>query len=225
MRLFLWEAFGRDSVFWHGEEGFLDDVFRVRGPDYFKRFAVVGGHIQFSHAHLSQLPGRQVFAAVIRRPLEQVVSHFEYISQRPGHPLYSGLTLEQTLESRSRFAEASRDMQCRYISNCDTAKGALKVLRRTPFILGCFDRLDLLVDHIAHTFNLPQPVFPMENTQTAGYFERHCTPHASELIADITREDEILYQRVREKGLLLGRMSFRPHLGRRVWDWLFGHQY
>ena len=224
MRLFLWEIFGRNRVFWHGEDGFLEDVFRLRGPDYFKRFAVVGGHIQFSHAHLALLPGRKVFAAVMRRPLDQVVSHFEYIANRPSHPLYSGLTLEEALASQSRFAEASRNMQCRYISNCSTAAGAVKVLERTPFMLGCFDRLDLLVEHIGATFNVTTPMFPVENAQPVGYFNKHCTPRAAELIADITREDEILYQRLRKKGLLIGGVPTPRSLGRRLWDRLLGYQ-
>lgn len=204
VRAFLREALGRDRVFWHGpnEDGFLQDVVRERGLDYFRRFAAIGGHFGFSHSDLHRLPGRKIFAAIIRCPVQRTVSHFEFVSHRPEHGLFSELTLEQALETRAAIFKVSKNLQCRRVADRETAADAFEVLESNPFILGSFEQIGLFTDCLAETFEFDKPGITWNNVQAPGYFEKHYTPRAAEIIDTITEEDRKLYERVRRAGLL-----------------------
>lgn len=204
LRSWLWSALGRERVFWHGEgeDGFIDNAIAQRGAEYFNRIAVIGGHIPFSNAMLYSLPHKKIHAAVVRRPIDQVVSHFEYVSHLPDHPLYSGDNLEEALENNTPFLRESTNMQTRYISNREPFVEAQRVFNSTPFIIGCIDHIPIFLSHIARLLDLPCPELPFENVQKSGYFESHCTPRAAKIIAEITAQDQILYQKVKEGGVL-----------------------
>lgn len=205
MRAWLWKTFGRERVFWHGkgEDGLIDEAIMLHGAKHFDRYAVIGGHVPFSNAMLHSLPQRKIHAAILRRPEYQVVSHFAYVSQRPEHPLYAGDDLERALRERTQFFTYSSNIQTRYASNCFTAAEAWqRVFDKTPFVLGCFDQLDIFVEHIAKLFGKAHSKLSHENTQTPGYFERYYTPQAAEIIREITIEDERLYQQIFKKGVV-----------------------
>ena len=203
LRGWLWEAFGRDRVFWHGEgeDGFIEEVVAHSGFKYFDRYAVIGGHVPFSNEILHDLPQRKIHAAILRCPAHQVVSHFEYVSRLPDHPLYAGEDLERALEKRTRFFEECANMQTRYVSNRGTAAEAWQLFEDTPFVLGCFERINLFLDYISKVFNVPCPNLLFENVQALGYFERHYTSKTAEVISKITCEDEILYRKVQKLGV------------------------
>lgn len=169
----------------------------------------VGGHIMFSHTDLMRLPGEKLFAAVVRNPLHQVVSHYEFVRNQPAHPYHTDLPLEKALTSHTAFVQASRNMQCRYIASQHTFANAMKVIKANPFAIGSYDQLDLFVDYICSYLDIPKLSLPHENTQQPGYFEKHCTPIARDLIYEMTREDALLYAKVQRRGLLLGRQGPR----------------
>lgn len=169
IRIFLWEALDRERVFWHGEDGFLEDVIRAKGVEHFERYAAVGGHIMFSHTDLMRLPGEKLFAAVVRNPLHQVVSHYEFVRNQPAHPYHTDLPLEKALTSHTAFVQASRNMQCRYIASQHTFANAMKVIKANPFAIGSYDQLDLFVDYICSYLDIPKLSLPHENTQQPSY--------------------------------------------------------
>lgn len=203
MRNLLWKAMGREHVFWHGEDGLLNEVIKEQGQDYFRKFAIIGGHFRYSDYIYHQIPTPRVFATIIRDPVAQLVSHFEFITQRPEHGLFSGLTLEQTLQQDTLFSYESFNMQCRHLSTQGTAEDALANIQQNSLIVGCTEHIDLFITYLSQLFNWPTLQIPRENQQTPGYFERHYTPHAAELIADITSEDQKLYEHIRQTGLII----------------------
>jgi hypothetical protein len=176
LRIWLWQTFGRDQVFWHGEDGALESVFDEKGPSYFNRFRVIGGHIPFSHPCIHALKPPKIHAAVIRDPVRQVVSHFEYVSHVPEHPLYFAGSMEEALTSCSRFLSESINMQTRYATNRERYADALTVMQEHRYLLGCFDQLPLFLQALAEMFNLEPAPMPRENVQPPSYFEQHCTP-------------------------------------------------
>jgi hypothetical protein len=203
MRIWLWDTFGRERVFSQGknEDGVLDDVMRERGVEYFSRFAVVGGHFMFTNSSVRALPQPKIHAAVFRSPAEQIVSHFEFVSQRPQHPLHSGGTLEEVLTGDTKFLRETTNRQCRYVSGQAKASHAMKIFRQNEFILGCFDNLPEFVDRIAKILDVPQAELPRANVQERGYFDNHYTSKAAEIIREITREDEAIYQHLLKDGV------------------------
>jgi len=204
MRIWLWDTFGRERVFWHGkdEDGVINTVVRARGVKYFSRYAAVGGHFVFTNRHIQALPQPKIFSAVFRRPAEQVVSHFEFVSQLPEHAFYFDGTLEDALTTDTAFLRASTNNQCLQSTGCGNAVDALKVIDHYEFILGCFDSLPKFVECVATTLNLPRRELPRANVQDTDYFKKHYTPRVAELIREITREDEAVYQRVLKEGVL-----------------------
>lgn len=203
-RSWLWRTLGRERVFWHGEgeDGFIDDAVALRGAEYFDRIAVIGGHIPFSNTVLHSLPQQKVHAAMVRRPIDQVVSHFEYVSHLPDHPLYSGKNLEQALINDTPFLRDSTNMQTRYISNRETVFEAQCVFDENHFIIGCLDNISFFLSQISQLLHISSPEFPLENVQRKGYFESICTPRAARIISEITAQDQIIYQKVKENGVL-----------------------
>lgn len=207
LRLYLWRSFGRERVFWHGrdEDGFVDDAAEREGLAYFDRFHVIGGHVPYSNGYLHRLGRPVIRAAVLRRPAEQLVSHFEFIARRPEHPFFSGSDLEWALRNDTPFRREAVNFQCRYITDRGTAVEAGAVLAAAPFIVGCVDRLELFVATLAATFGVAPLPLARENVQQPGYFARHYTPAAARMIAELTGEDEQLYRRVLRAGVLPGR--------------------
>lgn len=203
-RLWLWRTLGREQVFWHGEgeDGLIDDAVAQRGPDYFDRFAVIGGHMPFSNAVLHSLPRPKIHTAVVRRPIDQVVSHFEYVSHLTDHPLHAGGSLEAALETDTLFRRESTNMQTRYISNRETVFEALRVFEDHRFVIGCLDRISVFLSQISRLLHIPCPDLPVENVQAAGYFDRLCTPRAAKMIERITGQDQLLYRKVKKDGVL-----------------------
>jgi hypothetical protein len=204
LRIWLWQTFGRDQVFWHGEgeDGFVDEVINKEGHAYFDKYRVIGGHIPFSNSSIHALKRPKIHAAVIRDPVRQVVSHFEYVSHVPEHPLHFPGSMEDALTSCSRFLSESINMQTRYATNRERYADALTVMQEHRYLLGCFDQLPLFLQALAEMFNLEPAPLPRENVQPPSYFEQHCTPRAAEIIAGITQEDRVLFNRVCAEGVV-----------------------
>ncbi|WP_108881226.1 hypothetical protein [Anderseniella sp. Alg231-50] len=204
MHHWLEKRLGRRRVFWHDKENNpdIDVIMAERGVEYFRRFAVIGGHIAFTDQSVCALPGPKIFSAVFRRPVEQVVSHFEYVSRRPQHGQHTGGTLEDALSRDTAFLRESTNIQCRFATGSTNAVDALKVIEENPFILGCFDYLPQFIDCVASTLNIPRRGLPRRNVQGPNYFEKHYTPRVAEIIKEITQEDEVIYQRVRKERLI-----------------------
>lgn len=96
VRKWLSKNYGRRRVFWQdlSQNRDIYATMHERGVEYFWRYAAIGGHLEFTNPSIQALQQRKIHSAVFRRPVEQVVSHFEYVSRRPQHGLHTGGTLE-----------------------------------------------------------------------------------------------------------------------------------
>ena len=204
MRSWLTNTFGRWRVFWNdGDKGrMIDDVVQKRGVEYFSRYAAIGGHIEFGNPSIQALPEPKIFSAVFRNPVDQVISHFEFVSRRPQHVLHTGGTLESALNSNTAFLRESINIQCRLATGSTNAIDAWKVIEQNAFILGCFDNLPKYVDCVATALDVPQRDLPRNNVQDSNYFDKHYSPRVEELIREVTQEDEAVYQFVLKNGIV-----------------------
>lgn len=203
MRYWLRNTFGRRRVFWNDSDKgrIIDDVVQTRGVEHFRRYAAIGGHIEFASPSIQALPQPKIFSAVFRKPVDQVISHFEFVSRRPQNVLHTGGTLESALTSNTAFLRASTNNQCRLVTGSTNAVDALKVIEQNEFILGCFDNLPKFMDSVATTLDVPQRDLPRRNVQDNNYFDKHYSPRVEDLIREITQEDEAVYQFVLKKGV------------------------
>lgn len=203
VRYWLRDTFGRRRVFWNDNDKgpIIDDVIQKRGVGHFRRYAAIGGHIEFTNPSIKALPQRKIYSAVFRKPVDQVISLFEFVSRRPQNVLHTGGTLESALASNTAFLRASTNNQCRFATGSTNAVDALKVIEQNEFILGCFDNLPKFMDSVATALDVPQCDLPRRNVQDSNYFDKHYSPKVENLIREITQEDEAVYQFVLKKGI------------------------
>ena len=201
MRKWLVNTYGHGRVFWEDQDQnrAIDAIMHERGVEYFDRYAAIGGHIEFTNPSIQALAQPKIYSTVFRRPAEQVVSHFEYVSRRPQHELHTGGTLEDALASDNAFLRASTNMQCRLATGSANAADALKTFEENQFVLGCFDYLAEFRDCIASKLGVLRRKLPRRNVQDSNYFQKHYTPRVAEIVEEITQEDEAVYQFVLKK--------------------------
>ncbi len=196
MQAWLREAFGDHSVLW-GNALELRQLIERNGPSYLDRFEVIGGHFPYRSPVIGSLSGPLVRCAVVRRPLDQVISRFEWASRRPEHPLHCDKSLESALSSDTKFRNASTNGQCRYVGGSKIANQVASRVNSEDFIVGCFDFLSDFVDAVTETFELPNTPLTRKNGQADGYFDHHYSSDVERLIDNITVEDDALYHSVR----------------------------
>jgi len=206
MRQYFFRNFGRENVFWHGHgplaNGLLQPTAEREGIEHFDRFKLIGGHFNFGNKVIRAIRRPKIFAAVLRRPVERVVSHFEYVQRKPEHPLHSTSDLETTLRERMQFHTAETNAQCRFAAKATSARRALRTIRGERYLLGSQDRLDLVCARISEICGMPVGNVPSANVQGDGYYERHATDAALKLIEPIIAEDQKLYDEVRDEQLV-----------------------
>ena len=197
MRVWLREAFGDDSVLW-GNALQLQQLIESKGPSYLDRFKVIGGHFQYNFPVIDCLTGPFVRCAVVRRPLDHVISHFEWVSRRPQHPLYCDKSLESALTTNTKFRKTSTNGQCRYVGGSNSAKKAVSRVNGEDYIVGCFDFLSDFIEAVTEMFELRNISLNQSNSQADGYFDHHYSSDVERLIDSITVEDDALYNSVRQ---------------------------
>ncbi|MCB1078388.1 MAG: sulfotransferase family 2 domain-containing protein, partial [Verrucomicrobiae bacterium] len=100
------EKLGREKVFWHREpgnpEGFggVRQVPEKRRIEYFQQFEMIGGHFGFWEPTIRELEDAGITvcrACLLREPFERVVSHFDFVAQRPHHGSYTSKSFGEAL--------------------------------------------------------------------------------------------------------------------------------
>lgn len=200
MRFALKEIFGADRTFWHGEDGLVQDMLRER-PDDVDAYDLIGGH--FGRPILARaVKTRPVITlSVLRRPNEQIVSHFEFVQARPELRLHSDLTFLESLDPESDFGKASNALQCRLLTGVVKGDQAFKALQTFDHMVAELDRIDTLVARIAEVRGAAAvPQLKRMNVQSSGYQERHRTPETQEALRKISRQDRRLFRHLKEMG-------------------------
>lgn len=200
MRFALKEIFGEDRTFWHGEDGLVQDMLRER-PEDVAQYDLIGGH--FGRPIIARaIRTRPVITlSVLRRPNEQIVSHYEFVQARPELRLHSDLTFLESLDPDSAFGKASLALQCRLLTGVPKGDQAFEALQTFDHMVAELDRIETLVTRVAEVrgaSNVPQ--LKRMNVQSTGYQQRHRTPETQEALRKISRQDRRLFRHLHQIG-------------------------
>jgi hypothetical protein len=126
-------------------------------PGLYDRMMVLAGHYGVAHPLVRHAPRPLGMAAVLRDPLERIVSLYDYIRSRPDHPEHaalSRLTLNQAMDAVPEFAVHCRDAQLRTLFNATDQPGIVAALQRYPYLVGRMDALDVFAQRLLALFGL-----------------------------------------------------------------------
>lgn len=153
-------AFGHRAVFHadlvaeHGGEGGLAAAL-ARGQRIDHGAALITGHYGVAHPLVRHMPRPVAFAAVLRHPVERIVSLYDYIRGRPDHPEHaalSTLTLHQALDAVPEFAAHCRNSQLRTLFNATDRAGIIAALQCHPYLLARMEALEVFADRLLALF-------------------------------------------------------------------------
>lgn len=112
-------ALGERS-FWHGFDGHVSQAIKNHSPgEMLRRYSFIGGHFtrEMADALLACSEREVLLAALLRDPMEQVRSYYQWISQVTSHPYHDlcrNRTLAEAVEDE-RIENELRDIQTRYL--------------------------------------------------------------------------------------------------------------
>ncbi len=162
INLMLKYAFGNRAFFhaelvvkYGGEIGLSAAL--AKNNDVCHRALLVTGHYSVAHPLVARAPRPVGIAAVLRQPLERIVSLYDYIRGTPDHPEHAALsllTLNQALDAVPEFAAHCRDSQLRTLFNATDRPGITAALQRYPYLLGRMDALDVFAQRLLASFGL-----------------------------------------------------------------------
>jgi hypothetical protein len=148
--------FHADLVAEHGGEAGLAAAL-AKDKGMYPQAILIAGHFGVAHPLVVLAPRPVAFAAVLRQPLERIVSLYDYIRGTPDHPEHaalSALTLNQALDAVPDFAVHCRDAQLRTLFNATDQNGIRAALQRYPYLLGRMEALDVFAQRLLESFGL-----------------------------------------------------------------------
>jgi hypothetical protein len=148
--------FHADLVAEHGGEAGLATVL-ANDNGIYSRAMLVTGHYGVAHPLVEYAPRPVGIAAVLRQPLERIVSLYDYIRGTPEHPEHAALsllTLNQALDAVPEFAVHCQDAQLRTLFNATDRQGITAALQRYPYLLGRMEALDVFAQRLLASFGL-----------------------------------------------------------------------
>ncbi len=192
-RYYIYDELGKEKVFWHGEPDYdlIGNVEKDKGVSYFDRFDFIGGHFGFNNPVIKQIKRPKIFISVVREPHEQLISHFNYISKRPKHALFSEKSLEETLKEKSRFRKSSTSMQCRMLTGKTEASQAIQSIISNPFLIGNLKHMDIFIEKLRLLFRFEGEQLRKSNTGSKDYKSQY-SQIDKELIQSVISEDDKL---------------------------------
>lgn len=148
--------FHADLVAEHGGEAGLATAL-ANDNGIYGRAMLLTGHYGVAHPLVEQAPRPVAIAAIIRQPLERIVSLYDYIRGTPDHPEHAALsllTLNQALDAVPEFAVHCQDAQLRTLFNATDRQGITAALQRYPYLLGRMEALDVFAQRLLASFGL-----------------------------------------------------------------------
>lgn len=198
------DVYGAENVFWHGSSQEANNT-----------SAVIGGHRTIKH--YESLP-RCVFSSIVRKPLDRVVSHFNWIAI-PSYGktevsqgridlqkrfIAQGLvpdSLEQTLEGSEHFRNVIANTQCQYLSLYKSDfQGVIDTMSSHDFLIGTQDDLEQYTRFFLDLCGKPIAEPHTLNRATEGQVPNSkISETAKEILDELTSEDEKLYSYIRNE--------------------------
>jgi hypothetical protein len=129
----------------HGGEAGLSAALTGQAQGLYHRAILVTGHFGIAHPLVRRSPRPIAIAAVLRQPVERIVSLYDYIRGTPNHPEHAALSvvsLNQALDAVPGFAVHCQNAQLRTLFNTTERDGVRMALRRHPYLLGRLEALE-----------------------------------------------------------------------------------
>lgn len=140
---------------------------------------------------------------LLRDPVARTLSTYSYMRDQRSHPwhrLVSAMSLEQFLDW---FDErpANHDQQCGFVDRSRTAEAAFRVLSEEFHLAATVERLDDFDEALSELLGTPIRT-PVRNRSRRSIDAATLSEGTLARIRDMQREDEALYKRLREAGLV-----------------------
>lgn len=211
MRNALEALFGRDRIYWHGRDGMITDLAARGELERLAAFDLVGGHFTAAMVQPRDVGRPTVLVSLVRNPVDQIVSHFEFVRTRPDNRLHTGSPFAEAVIGQTEFARFSRALQCRMLTGESDGEAAFAALQRTEHIVAVVERAAQVVARVAKLAGIERDVtLGRINVAAPGYRERYDDPAAMAAVRQIAHQDFRLFHRIVENGGLSERISVQP---------------
>jgi len=197
--------------FWHGFDGHVSQAIEDRSPgEMLRRYSFIGGHFtrEMAEALLACEQCEVMLAALVRDPMEQVRSYYQWISQVPSHP-YHGLCRDRSLAEAvadQRIESELRDIQTRYLLGAGQPQHegpglAALLAQHRRVALATTARVGELVALVEEflEFTQPDPARPTLQPLNVTGIPISLGPSDAEIAASLTAKDAGLYRTVHDE--------------------------
>lgn len=202
IRVALTELLGRQSVFWHGRDGDVEEIVRRGDADSFKAFDVVGGMVP-AHLFPATVAGRPtILTAIVRNPIGRALSLYRAAGAGP--------RLIHALGPDAEFAASVRAAQCVALAGVEDGDEAVMRLFARPHLLATHEHAQDLVDRIGAIVGMAGTVkVRQQNMNAPGYQTPLRTPDALARLRKVVADDMTLFQRLGVEGGMSERLPGR----------------
>lgn len=183
----------------------MDKALDAESSDYFAQLRMVGGHLKFDDERFRKIENygpRVVRVAILRRPFDRVVSHFDFVNHTTGrHFLRTEGSFEEALQSKEPIFKRSKGEQNFYLSGRREFHGTVETLKSGIYLIGLFEQRDKLFERLGELFYELEsgPTFPKANAGRKGYKPQYEKFRWDPRVRELINEDFKLYHWVREE--------------------------
>lgn len=164
---------------------------------------LIAGHIDFKAFKDDARFRGWLFISVLRDPIRRLLSLYTYVQGCSEHPWYeraAGGGVEEFLDLLEED-EFNRDTQCRMIGGVPDATVALETLWSRFFVAASTEYLAPMMDVLSERIGTHLDVGRV-NESSVRIDPMSIAPRALERIRDANRQDAILFEQVRQAGLV-----------------------
>ncbi len=120
-------------------------------PDFYDHLMLIVGHYGFRHPLVQRSTRRRVMLAVLRDPIDRIVSIYDYMRYRTDHPHHltmNRLSLREAVHESPAFQNHSRNAQLQTVFGTKDVKEANRRLRQERYVLGRFDQIPRFIQAV-----------------------------------------------------------------------------
>lgn len=195
------------TIYWHGESGLI----QKEAIESLKSVDVIGGHFPGNIKIISQLENllgieNICYLSIVREPLEQVFSHFRFVSERPSNSLYTPLSINEALQGDTRFYDVQKNLQCSYFSPSRTYSEALSWMKQRNCIVGDFKHLNAFCREIEMSYSLPHFELTHINRSRIKTSQKDKPDIIYKYVEQFCEEDKELYNFISSQKIFVNKI-------------------
>lgn len=198
------------DIYWHGlkESGLIEK----ENFEILNSAKLIGGHFAAGNRMISKVEKsigveNTWYLSILRDPIDRIASHFNYVSERPNHPQYTPLSLDEALRDTStRFYDSQKNLQCSYFAKTRTYDDALLWMKQRNCIIGDLKRVDLFYKAIKDLCNLPHFDLEHRNKSKKNYACMKKSKVLASYVEDFCADDQKMYNFISDSGIFINRI-------------------